>query len=126
MNLGSGSIWGECGLRELDPGIWDRPRDTLWHTLWHEGRLDMGPASGPSDSQMQLLRDESSRKPSGHTQVYPPCVFAHSPCWQRPPVSHSSTSAREGVVPVASGASSQPAPSQAPPTPAPAHLRRTH
>lgn len=44
-------------------------------------------------SQMQLLRDESSRKPSGHTHVYPPCVFAHSPCWQRPPAAHSSTSA---------------------------------
>lgn len=31
-------------------------------------------------SQMQLLRDESSRKPSGQTHVYPPRVFAHSPC----------------------------------------------
>lgn len=48
----------------------------------------------PSGSQMQLLREESRRKPSGHTHVYPPRVLAHSPCWQRPPVAHSSTSAR--------------------------------
>lgn len=52
----------------------------------------------PGGSQMQLPREESSRKPSGHTHVYPPRVLAHSPCWQRPPVAHSSTSARiEGV-----------------------------
>ena len=97
---GDQGIWedlGGCGLRELDPGM-----------LGHEDRVDTGPASDPGGSQMQLLRDESSRKPSGQTQVYPPCVFAHCPCWQRPPVAHSSTSMRNGVIPKASG----PAPRQ--------------
>lgn len=77
-----------------------------------EGRAEHGTLPQPllGGSQMQLLRDESSRKPSGHTQVYPPRVFAHSPCWQRPPVAHSSTSAREGMVSVASRTNSLPAP----------------
>ena len=44
-DLGSGSIWGECSLRELDPGM-----------FWHEGRVDMGPASGPSGQRMGHLR----------------------------------------------------------------------
>lgn len=70
--------------------------------LWNgsggwEDRRGIQPQPPPGGSQMQLLRDESCRKPSGHTHVYPPCVFAHSPCWQRPRVAHSSTSARNAV-----------------------------
>lgn len=89
--------------------------------------VDTGPASDPGGSQMQLLRDESSRKPSGNASVPAMRVCTLSSVLAAPASRALIHIYEEWGDPRGIRQSSPPAPSLDPelfPLPAPAHLRR--